>query len=93
MCSRLGSQLRESNILRREPHTERTGDPKMWTPRIQARSCVVLVENNVPLPVILRWMGHGSDQVVARYTHARPQFHANTIATLPSIANMQTSAA
>jgi hypothetical protein len=43
-----------------------------------------LVENNVPLPMIRLWIGHGSDRMV----HARPEFHANEIAKLPSIANM-----
>jgi integrase len=52
-----------------------------------------LVENNVSLPMIRLWMGHGSDRMVRRYTHARPEFHANEIAKLPSIANMQTKAA
>jgi hypothetical protein len=33
-------------------------------------------------------LGHGSDRMVQRYTHARPEFHANEIAKLPSIANM-----
>jgi hypothetical protein len=34
-----------------------------------------------------------SDKMVQRYTYARPEFHANEIAKLPSIANMQTKAA
>jgi hypothetical protein len=52
-----------------------------------------LVENNVPLPMIRLWIGHGSDRMVQRYTHARPEFHANVISKLPTIANMQTEAA
>jgi hypothetical protein len=47
-----------------------------------------LVENKVPLPMIRLWIGHGGDRMVQRYTHARPEFHANEIAKLPSIANM-----
>jgi integrase len=47
-----------------------------------------LVENNAPLPMIRLWIGHSSDRMVQRYTQARPEFHANEITKLPSIANM-----
>jgi hypothetical protein len=48
----------------------------------------LLVEHNVPLPMIRLCIEHGSDRMVQRYTHARPEFHANEIIKLPSIANM-----
>lgn len=93
--ARNGNPLRESNILRRELHPilKVLGIPKCGLHAFRHGRVSFLVENNVPLPVIRLWIGHGSDQMVARYTHARPQFHANIIATLPSIANMQTEAA
>jgi integrase len=93
--ARNGSPLRESNILRRELHPilKKLGLPKCGLHAFRHGRVSFLVENNVPLPVIRLWIGHGSDQMVARYTHARPEFHANIIATLPSIANMQTEAA
>jgi integrase len=93
--ARNGSPLRESNVLRRELHPilEELKIPKCGLHAFRHGRVSFLVENNVPLPVIRLWIGHSSDQMVARYTHARPQFHANIIASLPSIANMQTSAA
>ena len=93
--ARNGNPLRESNILRRELHPilKELGIPRCGLHAFRHGRVSFLVENNVPLPVIRLWIGHGSDKMVARYTHARPQFHANIIASLPSIANMQTEAA
>jgi integrase len=93
--ARNGSPLRESNILRRELHPilNRLKIPKCGLHAFRHGRVSFLVENNVPLSMIRLWIGHGSDKMVARYTHARPEFHANVIASLPSIANMQTEAA
>jgi len=89
------SPLRESNILRRQLHPvlKRLGIPKCGLHAFRHGRVSFLVENNVSLPMIRLWIGHGSDRMVRRYTHARPEFHANEIAKLPSIANMQTKAA
>jgi integrase len=93
--ARNGSPLRESNILRRKLHPilKQLKLPKCGLHAFRHGRVSFLVENNVPLPMIRLWIGHGSDQMVRRYTHARPEFHANVIASLPSIANMQTKAA
>jgi integrase len=96
--TRNGSPLRESNILHRELHPilKKLGIPKCGLHAFRHGRVSFLVENNVPLPMIRLWIGHGSDKMVQRYTHARPEFHAHVIASLPSIANsanMKTEAA
>lgn len=85
--ARNGQPLRESNIIRRELHPvlKTLGIPKCGLHAFRHGRVSFLVENNVPLPMIRLWIGHGSDKMVARYTHARPEFHANVIASLPTI--------
>lgn len=96
--ARNGNPLRESNILRRHLHPvlKKLKIPMCGLHAFRHGRVSFLVENNVPLPMIRLWIGHGSDKMVQRYTHARPEFHANVIASLPSIANsanMKTEAA
>ena len=93
--ARNGNPLREGNVLKRHLHPILEGlkMPKCGLHAFRHGRVSFLVENNVPLPMIRLWIGHGSDRMVQRYTHARPEFHANVIAKLPSIANVQTHAA
>ena len=93
--ARNGNPLREGNILKRHLHPilKRLGIPRCGMHAFRHGRVSFLVENNVPLPMIRLWIGHGSDRMVQRYTHARPEFHANVISKLPTIANMQTEAA
>ncbi len=88
--ARNGNPLRENNVLKRHLHPllKELGIPKCGLHAFRHGRVSFLVENNVPLPIIRLWIGHGSDKMVARYTHARPEFHANEIAKLPSIANI-----
>lgn len=92
--ARNGSPLRESNILRRELHPilKKLGLPKCGLHGFRHGRVSFLVENNVPIAMIKLWIGHGSDKMVARYTHARPEFHANVIASLPSVISMGAAA-
>jgi integrase len=88
--ARNGNPLREGNVLKRHLHPvlKKLGIAKCGLHAFRHGRVSFLVENNVPLPMIRLWIGHGSDRMVQRYTHARPEFHANEIAKLPSIANM-----
>ena len=78
------------NVLKRHLHPllKELGIQKCGLHAFRHGRVSFLVEHNVPLPMIRLWIGHGSDKMVARYTHARPEFHANEIAKLPSIANI-----
>ncbi len=73
-----GSPPRESNILRRElrPIPKQLKIPKCGLHAFRHRRVSLLIENNVSLPMIRLWIGHGSDKMVARYTHARRRFPA-----------------
>ena len=44
-----------------------------------------LVENNTPVEVIKAWIGHGSERMVRRYTHLRPQYRSRVLASIPSL--------
>ena len=79
--------LRNNNVLRRHLH-----------PILQALSIreggmhgfrhgrvSFLVENNTPVEVIKVWVGHGSERMVRRYTHLRPQYRSRVLASIPSL--------
>ena len=53
--------------------------------RIQTSPMQFLVENNVPVAVIKQWLGHGSERMIRRYTHHRPEYHSAILAQLPSV--------
>jgi len=42
-----------------------------------------LVMAGTPLVVIRKWIGHGSEQMVERYTHLRPDFMRDELARVP----------
>jgi len=44
-----------------------------------------LVENNTPVEVIKAWIGHGSERMIRRYTHLRPQYRSRVLASIPSL--------
>jgi integrase len=85
--SKNGKPLRNNNVLRRHLH-----------PTLQALSIreggmhgfrhgrvSFLVENNTPVEVIKAWVGHGSERMVRRYTHLRPQYRSRVLASIPSL--------
>jgi hypothetical protein len=39
-----------------------------------------------PMVVIKKWIGHGSEEMVNRYTHLRPNFMQNELERLPDFA-------
>jgi integrase len=45
-----------------------------------------LVEHDVPIVTIKAWIGRGSEKMIERYTHSRPEFHQSVLAKLPCIA-------
>ncbi len=44
-----------------------------------------LVEHGVPVEVIKAWIGHGSDAMIRRYTHLRPQYRSRILASVPVV--------
>jgi hypothetical protein len=51
--------------------------------------CSFLVEHDVPVAAIKQWLGHGSEQMIRRYTHHRPEYHSAILAKIPSIFSVQ----
>src|SRR6266481_1782295 len=45
-----------------------------------------LVMAGTPMVVIKKWIGHGSEEMVNRYTHLRPDFMQNELERLPDFA-------
>ena len=45
-----------------------------------------LVMAGTPMVVIKKWIGHGSEEMVNRYTHLRPNFMQNELERLPDFA-------
>jgi integrase len=44
-----------------------------------------LVQNETPLEIIKRWIGHGSEEMIRRYTHLHPTYRKKVIARIPSV--------
>jgi integrase len=42
-----------------------------------------LVMAGTPMVVIKKWIGHGSEEMVNRYTHLRPDFMQDELARVP----------
>jgi integrase len=42
-----------------------------------------LVMAGTPIGVIKKWIGHGSDEMVNRYTHLRPDFMQSELERVP----------
>ena len=39
-----------------------------------------------PIEVIKKWIGHGSEEMIRRYTHLRPDFMRDELARVPDFA-------
>jgi integrase len=46
-----------------------------------------LVMAGTPMVVIKKWIGHGSEEMVNRYTHLRPDFMRDELARVPDFAS------
>ena len=44
-----------------------------------------LVQNETPLEIIKRWIGHGSEEMIRRYTHLHPTYRKEVMARLPVV--------
>jgi integrase len=85
--SKNGRPLRNNNVLRRRLHPllSALGIPKGGMHGFRHGRVSFLVENNTPVEVIKVWIGHGSERMVRRYTHLRPQFRSRVLASIPSL--------
>jgi integrase len=44
-----------------------------------------LVQNETPIEVIKRWVGHGSEEMIRRYTHLHPTYRKEVMMRLPVV--------
>jgi integrase len=44
-----------------------------------------LIQNETPLEIIKRWIGHGSEEMIRRYTHLHPTYRKDVIARIPAV--------
>jgi integrase len=85
--SKNGKPLRNNNVLRRRLHPllAKLGLPKAGMHGFRHGRVSFLVENNTPVEVIKAWIGHGSERMIRRYTHLRPQYRSRVLASIPSL--------
>ena len=85
--SKNGKPLRNNNVLRRRLHPllAKLGIPEGGMHGFRHGRVSFLVENNTPVEVIKSWIGHGSERMVRRYTHLRPQYRSRVLASIPSL--------
>jgi integrase len=85
--SRRGTPLRVGNVVKRElwPVLETLKIERKGLHAFRHFRVTALVEAGVPAFTIKAWIGHGSDRMVARYTHSRPAYHQQHLANVPSV--------
>jgi integrase len=85
--SRRGTPLRIGNVTKREltPVLEKLKIEMKGLHAFRHFRVTVLVEAGVPMHTIKAWIGHGSEKMVARYTHSRPAYHQQHLANVPSV--------
>jgi len=44
-----------------------------------------LVQNGTPIEIIKRWIGHGSEEMIRRYTHLHPTYCKDVMAKIPTV--------
>lgn len=86
-ASRFGTPLREGNVLRRQlwPVLKKLKIERKGLHAFRHFRVTMLVEAGVPVHTIKAWIGHGSERMVARYTHSRPVYHQLHLASVPNI--------
>ena len=85
--TRNGTPLRLGNVVKRALHPilDEMKIPRSGMHAFRHGRVSFLVENNVPIVTIKAWIGHGSEVMIERYTHSRPEFHQSVLMRLPAI--------
>lgn len=86
--SEIGTPLRNNAVLEfgLHPVLKSLGIPQRGMHAFRHGRVSMLVEAGIPIHTIKAWIGHGSDKMVEQYTHFRPEYHANSLALVPSVA-------
>lgn len=82
-----GKPLRNNNVVRRQLHPllQRLGIREGGMHGFRHGRVSFLVENSTPVEIINAWIGHGSERMVRVYTHLRPKYRSQVLASIPSL--------
>lgn len=89
-----GMPLRNNNVLKwgLHPVLEKLGIREGGMHGFRHGRVSFLVEHNAPVEVIKAWIGHGSEGMIRRYTHLRPEYRRRILEAIPAVFGNQTSA-
>lgn len=82
-----GTPFKHPRVLNRVlyPLLKKLGIPKSGMHAFRHGRVSYLVECDTPIETIRAWIGHGSDEMVRRYTHLRPEFRKRILNTIPTL--------
>jgi len=85
--TRRGTLLRNSMVLNKHlyPLLRQLGLPRGGMHAFRHFRVSFLVESGVPLELIRRWIGHGSDEMLRRYLHLSAGYCRNVLASIPAV--------
>lgn len=85
--TRHGTSLRNCYVVDRvlHPILARLGIERAGMHAFRHGRVSYLVESGTPMELIREWIGHGSDEMVRRYTHLRPIFRKRALAQIPEL--------
>ena len=89
-----GAPVRLNNILSRmlHPILRKLKIPMAGMHAFRHHRCSFLVEHDAPVAAIKQWLGPGSERMIRRYTHHRPEFHSAILAKLPTVLSAEKAA-
>lgn len=85
--SRRGTPLRNETVLHRHLYSllRKLGFPIGGMHAFRHFRVSFLVQNETPVEIIKRWIGHGSEQMIRHYTHLHPTYCKSVLARIPAV--------
>jgi integrase len=82
--------LRHSNVLRRyfHPLLRRLGIEQAGLHAFRHGRVSYLIEQDTPVDMIKAWIGHGSEKMIAHYTHRRPKYRSAVLAKVAPLGTL-----
>lgn len=79
--------LRNSNVLKwgLHPILRKLKIPMAGMHAFRHYRVTALIESNVPLETVKAWIGHGSEAMIRRYSHLRPDCFEKHLAAVPDV--------
>jgi integrase len=88
--SKNNEPLRHSNVLRRHLHPllRQLGIEQAGLHGFRHGRVSYLIEQNTPVDAIKVWIGHGSEAMIRRYTHLRPEYRSAILANVAPLGTL-----